>query len=254
MRESGVLVHAKYAYMPNCLGYCGPDENGSIREGLEQGREGESLVTALQKFEAAFPFLRLIARSTGREVFEYAVPEAYWIGNSLLEDVPVQEYYRFSHQELKGRDPRSVGEFFRALGGRALPHHTFYVLGSFAAPLLADGESLANEAQEKVLASMDSCRISWGKVRRIGKGSLEVSTRPLELRDGRMRLAPPEVKEVSYNPSVKPFQTIKPGDVVSIHWNYACDLLTERQQGNIAKYTDADIGLVNRFLSGRRGY
>jgi len=251
VRDNGILFHAKYAYMPNSLGYCGPDENGKIREELEQGTAAEALVGILEKFEAAYPFLRLIARSTGKKVFDYEVPEAYWIGSSLLEHVPVPEFYQFSHRELKGRDPREVREFFRGLDGRAVPHHTFYVLGTFAAPVLADGPSLSNEAQKKVVESMDCCRISWGRVRHVGKRELEVEARPLELKDGRLRLAPPRVKKARYNPAISPFRTIRAGDIVSLHWNYACDLLTKRQEANISKYTSTDIGLVNRFLSGR---
>jgi len=34
--------------------------------------------------------------------------------------------------------------------------------------------------------------------------------------------------------------------VVSLHWNYACDVLTPRQLKNIERYTGADIKLVNR--------
>lgn len=254
MKKSGVLFHAKHAYMPNNLGYCGPDENGRIREELENGGSGDGLVETLQKFEAAYPFLQLISRSTGREAFDYAVPEAYWIGNSLLERVAVPEYYRFSHRELMGRDPRKVKEFFRALGGAALPHHTFYVLGTFVAPPFTDGRSLSNEAQKKILESMDSCRISWGRVTRVGREELEVIARPLELKEGRLALAPPKVKRVRYNPLVEPFRTIREGDVVSLHWSYACDLLTKRQQANISRYTGADIGLINRLLPGHSGY
>ena len=97
MRESGVLFHAKHAFMPNFLGYCGPDERGRIQQSLEGGKTDDELVRTLRQFEAAYPFLGLIAKSTGREVFDYAVPEAYWIGNSLLTKVPASDFYRFSH-------------------------------------------------------------------------------------------------------------------------------------------------------------
>jgi len=63
-----------------------------------------------------------------------------------------------------------------------------------------------------------------------------------------LSLARPAVKRVRYNPEVRPFAKVRAGDVVSIHWNYACDVLTPRQARNLARYTDADIRLVNRLM------
>ena len=251
MREKGIILHAKHAYMPNRLGYCGPDEKGKIRQELEEGRIDEELVRSLEKFEAAYPFLKLIARSTGNHVFDYAVPEAYWIGNSLLERVPVPEFYAFSHRELKGRDPGEVREVFRELDGSALPHHTFYVMSTYATSSAAGGPNLTNESGRKLAELIDNCRISWGRVRKVEGKELQVEARPLQLVDGRFRLASPTLKRVQYNPQVRPFGSVKPGDVVSLHWNYACDVLNDRQSRNVAKYTAADLSLVNRFLAAK---
>jgi hypothetical protein len=253
MKESGILFHAKHAFMPNSLGYCGPDERGRIQQDLEGGNSGEELVHTLEKFEAAYPFLKLIARSAGREVFEYAVPEAYWIGNSLLDRVPASEFYSFSHHELKGRDPNKVREIFKGLHGSAPPHHTFYVLSTYATSSVPDGPNLGNEAQKKIAELMDNCRISWGRVRKVGRSELQVQYRPVMVENGRLFLAPPSLKRVRYNPEVKPFASVKPGDVVSVHWNFACDILTRRQSANIAKYTAADVVLINRLLSSKAG-
>jgi hypothetical protein len=249
MKESGILFHAKHAYMPNTLGYCGPDEGERIQQGLEEGKAGEDLVNTLQEFEAAYPFLKLIARNTGRGVFDYAVPEAYWIGNRLLEKVPVSDFYGFSHHELKGKDRESVRAVFKGLDGEALPHHSFYVMSTYAASGAAGGPNLDNESAKKVAELIDNCRISWGKVKRVEAKELRVEFRPLVINEGRLALAPPRLKQVRYNPDVKPFGSVRPGDVVSLHWNYACDVLTSRQSRNITRYTAADLALVNRFLA-----
>jgi len=246
MNEEGVLFHAKHAFMPNSLGYCGPDERGQIQRDLERGKTDEELVQTLQKFEAAYPFLRLIARSTGRDVFDYSVPEAYWIGNGLLEKVPVTEFYSFSHHELKGRDPARVREVFRKLDGAAPPHHSFYVMSTYATAAVPDGPNITNEAGRKIAEVIDNCRISWGIVRKVWDRELQVEVRPVQIDEGSLSLAPPAVKRVRYNPEVRPFETVRLGDVVSLHWNYACDVLTARQVKNIQRYTDADIRLVNR--------
>ena len=248
MKADGVLFHAKHAFMPNSLGYCGPDEKGLIQRDLEGERSDEELVQTLQKFEAAYPFLKLIAKSAGRQVFDYSVPEAYWIGNRLLDSVPISDFYSFSHHEIKGRDPEKVREVFRQLDGTAPPHHTFYVMSTYATTAVPDGPNVTNEAKHKVAEVVDNCRISWGTVRKVGKNELQVEVRRVDVDDGGLSLTIPAVKRVRYNPEVRPFGTVKAGDVVSIHWNYACDVLTRRQAKNIALYTDEDIRLVNRLM------
>ncbi len=254
MTESGVLLHAKHAFMPNSLGYCGPDENAIMQRGLESGKPGEEVVSSLRKFEAAYPFLKLIARSSGREVFDYSVPEAYWIGNSLLRSVSVPEFYSFSHRELRGKDEGRTRELFRQLDGSGVPHHTFYVMSTYAASTATDGPDLGSESQKKLAGLIDDCRISWGKVVRVGKKDLVVAARQVKFADGLLVLGSPATRRVDYNPDVRPFGSVKAGDTVSLHWNYACDVLNGRQARNIAKYTREDLSLVNRLLEakGRR--
>ncbi|MDA4125038.1 MAG: DUF6390 family protein [Thaumarchaeota archaeon] len=252
MKEKGILLHAKHAFMPNSLGYCGPDDRGLILRHLEESRGGEALVSTLKEFEAAYPFLKLIARNTGREVFDYAVPEAYWIGNSLLDRVPVQDFHSFSHRELAGRDPREVKRVFGALGGQARPHHSFYVMSTYASSSVADGPNLANEKRAKLSELMDSCRISWGEVKSIGKRKLTVEYRPLVLEEDQIALSEPRQKKVDYDPEVKPFGSLKLGDHVSLHWNFACDVLSPRQLRNISKYTALDLVSTNLLLAARR--
>ena len=251
MRDSGLILHAKHAFMPNSLGYCGPDDRGRILQLLEQGRAGEGLLKTLQGFEAAYPFLNLIARNTGKDVFDRAVPEAYWIGNNLLERVPHSDFYGFSHRELRGKDPKKVRELFRNLDGSAPPHHTFYVLSTYAGSTVADGPDLSNEKEGKVAELIDNCRISWATVKQVRRNDLQVEYRPVAIREGTVGLAPLRTKKVRYNPEVTPFGSVKAGDVVSIHWNYACDVLSRRQTQNLTKYTEADLVLINRYLATR---
>lgn len=253
MKDSGILLHAKHAYMPNSLGYCGPDDRGRILQHLEEAKGGEDLVATLKGFEAAYPFLRLIAKSTGRDVFDYRVPEAYWIGNSLLDRVPTPEFYRFSHHELIGRDPREVKKMFKALGNAVRPHHSFYVMSTYASSSVADGPSFRADGRKKVEGLIDSCRISWGQVKEVGKKKLEVEYRPIRLTEDGLGLARAEVKKVEYNPEVRSFAAVKPGDWVTLHWNYACEVVTPRQLRNIAKYTDLDIRSANTLLRKRPG-
>ncbi len=252
MKRRGLVFHAKHAYMPNNLGYCGPDDRGRILQLIEQGKGGDEVLRTLQEFEAAYPFLKLIARSTGRDVYDAAVPEAYWIGNDLLGQVPPAEFYSFSHRELKGKDTDMVRDLFRKVDGSAPPHHTFYVLSTYAGSTAADGQNLGNEKLSKLAGLIDNCRVSWGEVKSVGSKELKVEWSPLVFDGGRLALAPPRMKKVLYNPEVTPFGQVKAGDMVSLHWNYACEVLSPRQSRNLQGYTGADLELVNSFLAKSR--
>ncbi len=252
MKDRGLLLHAKHAYMPNSLGYCGPDDRGRILQHLEDSRGGEDLVKTLKGFEAAYPFLRLIARSTGKGVFDYSVPEAYWIGNSLLDRVPTPEFYRFSHHDLVGKDPAEVKRIFKTTGASARPHHSFYVMSTYATSSVADGPNLSVDGRKKVQGMIDSCRISWGEVKEVHGKKLKVEYRPIEVEDGKLRLSKPAVKRVDFNPEVRSFAGVKPGDWVTLHWDYACEVITPRQLRNIARFTDMDIRSTNEILGGTK--
>ena len=237
--------------MPNSLGYCGPDDRGTILHHLETGKGGEELVSTLKEFEAAYPFLRLIARTTGREVFDYSVPEAYWIGNGLLERVPVPDFYRFSHRELKGRKPAEVRRVFKELGGRAVPHHSFHVMTTYASSSLADGPSVSNTASDRIAQLIDDCRISWGRVLEVRPKTLRVGYTPVKLDGGKLAMGKPATKTVNYNREVTPFGRVKAGDAVSLHWGYACEVLTPGQLRNLKRYTSLDMELTNGLLEPR---
>ncbi|MGP8124775.1 MAG: DUF6390 family protein [Nitrososphaerales archaeon] len=249
MKEKGIILHAKHAFMPNSLGYCGPDDRGVILQHLEESKGGEDLTSTLKEFEAAYPFLRLIARATGRDAFDYEVPEAYWIGNSLLDRVPVPDFHSFSHRELIGRDEKEVKRVFKTVGTAARPHHTFYVMNTYASSSVSDGPSLSNANVKKIAQMIDSCRVSWGEVKGVGTKTLQVEYRPMVLEDDRLALSKPKLKKVSYNREVTPFGAVKKGDIVSLHWDYACEVLNRRQLFNIRKYTDFDIEAANKLLA-----
>ncbi|MEM3185676.1 MAG: DUF6390 family protein [Conexivisphaerales archaeon] len=243
-KKDGIILHAKHAYMPNSLGFCGPDEGGRILEHLQNNSVSEQLVADLIKFEAAYPFIRMIAESTGKDVFDYEIPEAYWIGNSLLERVKVEDFYRFSHTSLRGRDKNVARELFKPEAVRLFPHHTLYVLTTLTFPLVKGGPNIHNE--NRVVEQMDNCRISWGKVIEVDKEQLVVLRRPLVMNEGRFSVGKPVISKIRYDPNIHSFKHIKTGDNVSIHWNFACDKLDRSQAKNIEKYTMLDIIAVNK--------
>ena len=238
----GVFLHAKHAYMPNNLGYCGPDERGMILEHLHDSKVDEELLGMLKRFEAAYPFLKMIAKSTGREPFDYRVAEAYWIGNSLLDHVQTKDFFEFAHQGLGKIRKDEAKLLFSKSGALARPHHTFYVLGMYTrnqGELVGDG---------KLLQLMDSCRISWGKVASLDGKRMIVEYTPLRVKDGLLELSTPVRKQVSYDSQIPSFSKVREGDWVSLHWDFACERLTQRQLQNLRNYTLADIKGTNSFV------
>jgi len=243
MTKEGVILHAKHALMPNNLGYCGPDENGRILEHLHSSSSSEELLSTLKEFEAAYPFVRMIADSAGKKPFDYEVTEAYWIGNRLLDEVEPSKFFEFSHGRRASHLSHDQAKaIFGHLGAAAKPHHTFYVLGMY-------GRSQGSPAAErKLLELMDSCRISWGRVVGVKKKTLTVDRQPLALNEDRLSLAKPVRKEVQYDSAIAPFQNVKRGDWVSLHWNFASEVLAGYQLKNIKTYTDLDIRATNSFV------
>jgi hypothetical protein len=254
-QKQGLLLHTKHTLQPNSLGYCGPDENRTLLEHLHESSTSDRLVSTLTQFEAAYPFIRMIAKATGRPTFDKKVTEAYWIGNSLLDKISPSDFFQFAQHDL-GRSRMRVGKkgsikkedtrsLFKELGTLAKPHHTFYVLGMYARSSVKSG------TENKLLGLMDNCRVSWGKVREVKKGSLIVERPELSLNDDHLSLTPPKRKLIHYDRQIPPFSKIRLGDWVSVHWNFASEKLKPYQLKNLKRYTALDIKATNRLVDSR---
>jgi hypothetical protein len=244
---SGALFHAKHAFMPNKLGYCGPDDRGMILQCLRESSINEKLLSILKNFEAAYPFIHLIGKSNQKQPFDRMVTDAYWVGNNLLKNVGAEEFYKFTLNDLKKKNGEEIRSLFLNLRDRAIPHHTFYVI-STTMNVISDSHHTSSPDPKKLSEVMDSCRISWGKVLKVEKNHLRVSYMPLRITDGKLYLDSETTKKIGYNPDIPPFEKIVPGDYVSIHWNFACEVLSKAQLRNISTYTKSDIDSANLFL------
>jgi len=246
--KEGILLHAKHALMPNKLGYCGPDDRGEILRHLQDSETSPKLLRLLKSFEAAYPFINLIGKSTGNAPFDYRVSEAYWIGNDLLRHVPTPDFYTFSHATLRNRKRSEVRKVFKTLDSQALPHHSFYVMSTYATSSVADGPSLSTDSAKKIETLVDNCRISLGRVTDVGRKELTVRYTPVGLKDGRLVKLEQKTKKVVFEKGVRPFDSVRRGDWVSLHWNFACEVLTMTQARNLARFTNADLAATNELL------
>jgi Family of unknown function (DUF6390) len=237
----GTLRFIRYAFMPNRLRYCGGDDNRTLFDYGIEGVSDGGLPPLLRKFSGALPYLNLIARANGlADPFDARVVEAYWIGNELLEGVEVRELYdalleRFGKQ-LSGRTRELV--LGKAPAG-AHPHHSFHVL---------DVHSRVGE-MDTTLSTLDGCRVSWGRVIGVEAAELVVSRPPLALRGGKLVLDAPHQERVMRQVDGRGFaDRAQPGDWVSLHWGWVCEVLAERERANLERFTRYHLTLANQTL------
>ncbi len=85
---SGPVLFARYAYGPNRLGLCGPDDAEAIFGETSDGSDERELRELALGFEGAYPYLELIAQANAiADPLDRRVVEAYWLGSPLLESV-----------------------------------------------------------------------------------------------------------------------------------------------------------------------
>jgi hypothetical protein len=79
--------------------------------------------------------------------------------------------------------------------------------------------------------------------------NLAVEVAPIVFENGKLTLAAPQVRMVTRQVHGHGFvDFVCPGDWVSIHWNWACDVLEPRQQMLLEQHTRHALALANLEL------
>ncbi|MBM3469304.1 MAG: hypothetical protein FJX73_00705 [Armatimonadetes bacterium] len=234
----GTLLFARFAFMPNHLGYCGDDSNATLLAYMRESVSDQGLRRHLNAFSGALPYLRVIAESNGiADPFDARVVEAYWIGNGLLETVDWAFHARRLHERFSGRVRPATMELLvgkpRA-GARA--HHAFHVFDVSFRTGLPQGD-----------AALDLCRIGWGTVNAVEPVAFTVTYRPIVLRQGRLCFGEPQTERVLRAMGTDQFlDEASVGDVIAFHWRWACLKLTPAQVANLERYTQGMLALANQ--------
>jgi hypothetical protein len=226
--------------MPNRLTYCGGDDNRALFDYCLAGVTDPGLLHLLRQFAGAMPYLRLIARcNLMSDPFDRQVVEAYWLGNELLQGVEARALYESLRQRFSAH--MKAGLLDLVLGkapAGARPHHTFHVL-----------EVCPRNGWPHALDFMDRCRISWGQVVAVNGAVLTVAVKPLTLQANNLVLGPIENRAIKRQIDGRGFvDDVAIGDWISIHWDWACQVLTAQQVENLAKWTDHHLRLANQTL------
>jgi hypothetical protein len=244
---SGPMLFARYAFGPNRLGYCGPDAATQLlAEGSASGGDQRALRQLAEQFEGAYPYLSLIAQANGlADPLDARVVEAYWLGNSLLGNVSPGLLGRSLEDRFR---PRLRRDGWRWLAEKpnagAHPVHAFHVMDVFPRLGLLRSGSLDN-----VLSVVDSCRIRWGRVLERDGDHLIVTAVPLVMSAGKLVLEEARVERIRGWQDGNGFvDGVRPGDVVSIHWDWACDVLDERRLGALRSWTAREMRIANQTI------
>ena len=240
----GPVRFARYAFGPNRLGYCGPDEAGELFAQATVGHELPRLRELATQFEGAYPYLALIARSAGiPDPLDARVVAAYGLGGPLLDRVRARALGENLERRFR---PRLCGDDgWRWLGGKpelgAVPNHAFHVLDVFPRVGL-----MRTGATDDALKVMDACRIRWGRILERDGDSLVVSAVPLEYLGGRLHLGAPRVERIRGWVDGHGFvEDAMVGDIVAIHWDWACERLDATRLAALRDATTRELELAN---------
>jgi hypothetical protein len=239
---SGASLFARYAFPPNELGYCGPDGAEVL---LEQGGHGAEVdvdeaevARRARLFDGAWPYLEIIAAAAGvSDPLDRRVVEAYWLGNELLELVDPAGCV----QELRSRFRGQVTSGLDAVSG-AVPHHSFHVFAVYPwVGMLGRG----NDAV--AMSVLEQCRIRWGTVLAVDGERAIVRSPPLVLADGRLTLGAEREESVRWSAGGSSLvRGLGEGDVVSMHWDWVCDVL---DAGQLAALRHWSAAAGSRFVT-----
>jgi hypothetical protein len=246
----GPGLFARYALGPNRLGLCGPDDWVGLLELGSRGRRQPSHDRALRQlargFEGAWPYLELIAASADiDDPLDARVVSAYWLGTPLERAVDGAAFHESLRVRFRSRTAAPEWPWLAAKpAAGAVPVHAFHVLDVLPrAGLLRGGQV------DDVLTVMDSCRIRWGRVTAVEGEHLRVNAVPLELVDGRLRLGAARAEVIRRSADGHGFAAAaRPGDVVSIHWDWVCDRLDDAALRTLVTSTQRQIQLTNETI------
>jgi hypothetical protein len=231
---SGPVRFARFAFPPNRLGYCGPGDGGDLAH-YTTGHEDPGLREVAAGFEGAYPYLQLLAGSA-RDPLDSDVVEAYWIGNHLLDEVPLHDFGNSIDDRFRLRAGTAWHRLGDAIPG-GVPHHSFHVMHVMPwAGLMRDG------IVDEPLRIIDRCRISWATV--IGPTGdhadrVLIRRTPLIWSGSRLVYGDPIVEAVDTSIDVQP------GDTVAVHWDWICERLDADQLQRLRSVTERQLAGVH---------
>lgn len=218
--EKGVRLAARYGYITNSLGYCGPKKTGQDLYNAVIGKAVRAAKKSLENFEALYPYLCLLAEKKGLEPFDERVVRAHFTGSALLEGTwqeGVSSLIRntFSKRGLpEGLANRLASKVSKGI----VPHHSFHVL--FIHTITG--------RVPKTIETENNCLITPARFLENG-----IAERRFVLPSGKLSSLKKTNVQIDEN-----FLGRLPrkGDYLALHWGTACEILTKSQAETLEKF------------------
>ena len=154
--------------------------------------------------------------------------QAYWVGNPLARPgVPAGALW----SSLDDRFHRRAGRLFEpmaaAVPAGGVPHHSFHVFAVY--PWLGLLRAAWRARRSRCSIAAGSAGAAW---RRSSGDLVIVRNRVLAFDGSRLVLGDERLEEAHRSLDGVGFVTdLAPGDIVSLHWDWVCDRLTEAWPG-----------------------
>lgn len=243
-RTSGAVAFARYAYPPNLLGYCGPDDHQALLEYADAEVVDGGLRQLAQGFDGAWPYLQLIAGCSGiDDPLEHRVVEAYWLGSPLLDAVDFRSLGSSLEERFRSRAGTDWDRLAELIPAGGIPHHSLHVFGVYPwVGLLRSGHV------DRPLQVLDRCRIRWGTVVELIDDRAVVRYRPLTFERGVLALGEPTTESVTAGRGGRALApNLEVGDTVAMHWDWICERLRPAQVSALRSYSQRTLDLINRL-------
>jgi len=242
----GPTMFARFAYPPNELGYCGPDDHAALLQYAAAGVADPGLAQLARGFAGAWPYLELIARETGvAQPLDQRVVEAYWLGSSLLHRVEMSSFGRALFDRFRSRAGSGWSHMAEAIPVGALPTHSFHVFGVYPWVGLLNGDR-----SDQPLHVLQQCRIRWGRVLEVTGDQAVVLSQPLTWDGSSLALGAYRPETVTRGLGGQGLAAeVAAGDWVAMHWGWICDRLTTRQLTALRRYSQLQLDVTNRRVS-----
>ena len=242
----GPTMFARYAYPPNELGYCGPDDHAALLQYAAAGVADPGLAQLARGFAGAWPYLELIARATGvAQPLDQRVVEAYWLGSSLLHRVEMSSFGQALFDRFRSRAGSGWSHLAEAIPVGALPTHSFHVFGVYPWVGLLNGDR-----SDQPLHVLQHCRIRWGRVLEVTGDQAVVLSQPLTWNGASLALGAHRPETVTRGLGGQGLAAeVAAGDWVAMHWGWICDRLTTPQLSALRRYSLLQLDVTNRRVS-----